>query len=82
MTVRRARTADLDALFALRIEALETDPDAFLRTADEDRARGAPGADDRDRPGRQGHWTGKGHGEPRAHPPIDRLRATSTRSRR
>lgn len=40
MTVRRARTADLDALFALRIEALETDPDAFLRTADEDRARG------------------------------------------
>lgn len=40
MEVRRLNGADLDEYFALRLEALENSPDAFLVTVDEERKRG------------------------------------------
>lgn len=39
--VRLLEPADADALFALRLEALASDPDAFLTTYDEERLRTA-----------------------------------------
>jgi GNAT superfamily N-acetyltransferase len=38
--VRRLEPGDLEALYAIRLGALASDPDAFLRTHDEENARG------------------------------------------
>jgi len=41
MEIRRLRPADLDAFYALRLQALRNDPSAFMVTLDEDLASGS-----------------------------------------